>query len=509
MTSPIGLRIATTSHPLLYEVNARVLLSALSRKSGSPVTLGTIPDDVLNGWSALGFDAIWMMGVWETGAVGRAIARRHPDLYEEYKKALPDVTDADIVGSPYAVKSYVPPAALGGIEGVQRLRQRLHDRGVALILDFVCNHTARDHGWVATHPEYYIQGAPDDEKTLPEQFFEAATEHGVKAIAYGKDPYFPGWTDTAQLDYRNPDMQSAMCAELVRIAGLCDGVRCDMAMLVLDKVFSKTWPGPAGQEGQPEFWSHAIQRVREVAPHFLFIAEAYWNLEWDLQQLGFDFTYDKTLYDRLVREGAAAVRDHLKADLTYQERSLRFIENHDESPAAQVMPSESWQFAAAAVAGTVPGMLMIHDGQLEGNPVKVPVQLVRRAERAPNPRTLGFYFSLLNVLRTQVFRTGRWRQLLPRAAWGENHSWTNFVASWWHDDNSGDRLVVVNYAPLSSQCYIDLPSEHLKGNIIEFRDLMGHAVYLREKGGLESKGMFFDLQPYSFHLFAVNPAKRQ
>ncbi len=503
MTTPPILPIRSTGHPLLYEVNARVLVTRLSRRSGSLVSLGDIPDEILDDWKSLGFDAVWMMGAWETGPIGRAIARSHEALREEYTHALPDLTDDDIGGSPYAVQAYEPARTIGGSEAMATLRRRLHERGIALFLDFVCNHTARDHSWVTDHPDYYVQGGPGAAKESPDRYFVAETKEGLKSIAFGRDPYFPGWTDTAQLDYRNRETRRAMSDELLRVAGMCDGVRCDMAMLVLNDVFAKTWPGGPHNEEHPEFWGEAIKKVRGEYPSFLCIAEAYWNREWDLQQLGFDFTYDKTLYDRLLREGAGAVRDHLKAEMDYQRHCLRFIENHDETAAAAAMPSESWQFAAAVVAGTIPGMFLIHDGQLEGNPTKLPVQLVRRADWAANPRTLSFYKSLLKTLCAPVFRSGTWLQLFPRAAWGENYSWTNFIVSWWHDDAIGDRLVVVNYAPLSSQCYIDIPVDLLDGQAVEFRDLMGRAVYIREKAGLEAKGMFFDLQPYTFHMFSV------
>ena len=497
------LRLTLTAHPILYEVNTRALITRLSRRAGKSISLGDLPDELLDDWMALGYDAVWMMGIWETGPTGRRIAKSYPGLQDEFKRALPDLTDDDIGGSPYAVQAYEPARALGGYEGVERLRNRLHERGIALVLDFVCNHTARDHAWVLEHPEYFIQGADHDALQHPDQYFSADTKRGKRNIAFGRDPYFPGWTDTAQLDYHSPETRRAMTDELMRVAELCDGVRCDMAMLILNDVFAKTWPATTHPDRQPEFWSQAIHTVRQRHPAFLFIAEAYWNREWDLQQLGFDYTYDKTLYDRLLREGAGAVRDHLKAEMEYQRHCLRFIENHDETAAAAAMPSESWQFAAAVVAGTIPGMFLLHDGQLDGNPVKLPVQLIRRAEWAPNPRTQSFYRSLLNTICAPVFRTGTWLQMYPRAAWGENHTWTNFLASWWHDDTNGDRFVIVNYAPLSGQCYIDIPVDLLSGTIIEFRDVMGRAVYIRERSGLETKGMFFDLQPYSFHIFSV------
>src|SRR6516162_7216465 len=73
------------------------------------------------------------------------------------------------------------------------------------------------------------------------------TDRGPKIFAYGRDPNFPGWPDTLQLNYANPELQAARIDELVAIGGKCDGVRCDMAMLLLPEIFRRAWgltPGP-------------------------------------------------------------------------------------------------------------------------------------------------------------------------------------------------------------------------------------------------------------------------
>ena len=144
------------------------------------------------------------------------------------------------------------------------------------------------------HPEYYISGTESDLARAPQNYTRARRKGGDLLLAYGRDPYFSGWPDTLQLNYGNPALQEAMIGELVRIAGQCDGVRCDMAMLVLPEVFERTWGIPS----QP-FWPKATQRVGSAVPDFCFMAEVYWDLEWTLQQQGFDYTYDKRLYDRL------------------------------------------------------------------------------------------------------------------------------------------------------------------------------------------------------------------
>lgn len=505
-------RLRTTAHPMVYEVNVRVLLRELSAREGKRLTLATIPDDVLRGWADEGFDAVWLMGVWATGPIGVGIAREHEGLRVEYRKALPDFTDDDVIGSPYAVRAYEPPKELGGFKGLATLRRRMNELGIGLILDFVCNHTARDHDWVVDRPEFYVQGSAGDDVVRADAFFRVRTEKGERVIAFGRDPVFPGWTDTAQLNYNSAAVRRAVINELHNIAPYCDGVRCDMAMLVLNDVFHRTWGDLAVHEGPPpseEFWKEAIRAVKAQVPEFLFVAEAYWNLEWELQQLGFDFTYDKILYDRLLREGATSVREHLKAEIGFQKRSIRFIENHDELPAALSLPSDPWQYAAATIASTIPGMVLYHDGQFEGRSVKLPVQLGRRPEQPGNPRTRSFYRRLLSCLASDVFSKGEWHLLTVRPAWQDNPTWQDYLAFWWEAPPHGSRLVVVNYAPHNSQCYIDLPQQSLTGSPVEFRDLMGNSAYVRERNGLVSKGMFFDLPAYGIHIFQVSPLNRK
>lgn len=503
-TKPFSL----TGHPLVYEVNARVLLNELSTEAGKKLSLAMIPDRVIDEWASYGFEAIWLMGVWTTGDTGLQIARTDPSLREEYKKVLPDFSDEDVIGSPYAVKSYTVSARLGDKAALSSLRNRLTKKRMGLILDFVSNHTARDHTWVARHPEYYVNGVEGDTIASADRFFATKTAKGHKVLAYGRDPYYPGWTDTAQLNVRNPLARQSMIRELRKIAAQCEGVRCDMAMLVLQEVFEKTWGDQAKPDVEPasgEFWTEAIHAVRKDFPSFIFIAEAYWNREWQLQQLGFDFTYDKTLYDRLLREGASSVYEHLKADANYQKHSLRFLENHDERRAVQSLPNEAWHCAAATVAATVPGMLLIHEGQLEGQQINLPVQLGRRPSEPVSKQLASFYRKLLACASTSVFRNGEWRLLHVKPAWYDNQSWRDFLAFWWHEKSGGDRLIVVNYAPRNGQCYVEMNFGDAGGSRIEFRDMLGEASYVRDKGTLLGKGMYFDLPSYGIHVFDVNP----
>ena len=309
--------------PSLYQANTRVWLTKLSQELGRRAGLDDIPDAELDRLAALGFDWVWLLSVWQTGLAGQRISRTDPEWRREFQETLPDLVDEDIGGSGFAITGYTVHDALGGDAALARLRERFDHRGLRLLLDFVPNHTGLDHLWVEDHPDYYIAGTEPDVSRAPADYTWVERRQGKVLLAHGRDPNFPGWPDTLQLDYSNEATQEAMIETLLKISGQCDGVRCDMAMLVLPDVFQRTW----GLRPRP-FWPRAIERVRQHAPTFLFMAEAYWDLEWELQQQGFDYTYDKRLYDRLRNGDPRPVRDHFHADLGYQTRLVRFLENH-------------------------------------------------------------------------------------------------------------------------------------------------------------------------------------
>jgi glycosidase len=341
-----------------------------------PATLDDVPDADLDRFAAQGFDWVWLLSVWQTGQAGRQVSRTNAEWRREFEQTLPDLRDEDIAGSGFAITGYTVSEALGGNAALARLRARLAARGMRLMLDFVPNHTGLDHPWVDDHPEYYLSGTEADLAAAPANYTRVNRAAGDLVLAHGRDPYFPGWPDTLQLDYANPATQDAMAAELERIAGQCDGVRCDMAMLVLPDVFERTWGRRA-----PEFWPAATGRVREQIPGFCFMAEVYWDLEWTLQQQGFDYTYDKRLYDRLREGHARPVREHLHAGLDFQEKLARFLENHDEPRAAASFVPEAHQ-AAAAITFLSPGLRFFHQGQFEGRRARISPHLCRGPEEA-------------------------------------------------------------------------------------------------------------------------------
>jgi hypothetical protein len=331
----------------------------------------------------------------------------------------------------------------------------------------------------------------------PHNYIRAETATGPTILAYGRDPNFPGWPDTLQLNYANPALQAARIDELTAIAGKCDGVRCDMAMLLLPEIFQRTW----GVTPEP-FWPKATSAVHTKYPAFAFMAEVYWDLEWILQQQGFAYCYDKRLYDRL-RDGAVRpIREHLSAGRDYQDKLARFLENHDEPRAADEFPWPRHQ-AAAIVAFLSPGLRFFHQGQFEGAQIRVPTHLCRGPVEAVNLGVREFYARLLQVLKkTKAFRQGSWSQLQPQSAWSGNWTSDGFVAYAWAGEE-GSRHVVVNYAGNQGQCRLPLPFPEFRGRQVRLTDIMGAEVYDREGSDLLDNGLFVDHSPWHFNVFEL------
>jgi hypothetical protein len=480
-------------YPSLYQVNTRVWLTALGQRLGRPATLDDIPGDDLDRLARAGFDWIWLLSVWQTGPAGQRVSRSHAEWRAEFQNTLPDLREEDIAGSGFAIAGYTVAPSLGGGEALGRIRARLQARGLRLMLDFVPNHTALDHPWVEAHPDWYIQGTEADLQNQPQNYVGI----GQRIFAYGRDPYFAGWPDTLQLDYGNPETQAALCGELATIAGQCDGVRCDMAMLVLPEVFERTW----GRQPEP-FWPRAIAEVRNFVPGFTFMAEVYWDLEWRMQQEGFDYTYDKRLYDRLRELRARPVREHLHAGLDYQDRLARFLENHDEPRAASTFSHDAHQ-AAAVITFLSPGLRFFHQGQFEGRLKRISPHLIRAPQEAVDEVLRRFYERLLAVLRRSEVRNGTWHlpECLP--AWDGNPTSDGFVALAWQGAAGRRLLVAVNYAASQGQCYVRVPWLDLAGHSVRLVDLTSDAQYDRAGNDLVSRGLYLDVLPWAYHVFEV------
>ncbi len=516
--------------PILYEINTRCWLNELSTRVGRGVTLDTVPDSEFTRWEQAGFTHLWLMGVWTSGPRSRAVALVTLDIGRVSGGTLPQHSPEEITGSPYAVAEYRVPQALGGDAALQAFRRRLHAHGIKLILDFVPNHVGLDHRWLSERSELFVQSRTEMPGTFAQQ-----TEGGVRWIAHGRDPNFPPWVDTAQLDYRTPATRAAMLESLRAVADKCDGLRCDMAMLILNEIFAKTWAGfprlgvlpPGGPRVEPpdpgcpggfaearggtpntctEFWQEAIASTKQAYPDFLFLAEVYWGLEERLQSLGFDYTYDKEFYDELIRRNAAGVQQHLLAATPESiAAGAHFLENHDEARIASIL-SPAEHRAAALLMLSLPGMRLLQEGQLEGARVKTPVQLLRRQSEPRRSDIEQMYQQILLALRKTAVGRGKGMVLKPRKAWAGNPTAQNIVILQWQAEPPEFDLAIVNLAPHRSQCYGPLGVANLAGTDWVLSDLLGTEIHRYSGQELQNRGLYLDLPENGAQLFHFQPA---
>lgn len=481
-------------HPHLFEISAWPWLERLSRGARAPVTLASVPSHEWDAIAARGFDYVYLMGVWQRSRLGRELARTDPALRREYDRALPDWTDEDVPGSPYCIAAHQPDDRMGGWAGLNAARAALHERGMRLFVDFVPNHTGFDHPWVAAYPQRYVLGSTSDWAAAPEEF--RPVEGAL--VACGRDPYFPPWRDVAQLNYCNPDTRRAMIDVLREIAAHADGVRCDMAMLVLNEVFDGTWRRVLREQWDVpvrEFWPLAIA----AAPSLIYLAEVYWDLEPTLQQQGFHFTYDKRLLDRLHASPARDVRAHLAADPAFRDRLARFLENHDEPRSAATLDGRLP--AAASALATLPGMRFFFDGQFEGRRVRCPVQLGRWPDEEESPDIARMYERLLGVADEDLFHMGAWALLETAPAGNASH--VNLVAWTWRRD-AEVAVVTVNLGREVAEGHVVLgvlPA----GVAWDFEDRLTGTRYRWTRTALEAGGLYVRLEGGGAHVFNLRP----
>jgi Alpha amylase, catalytic domain len=483
-------------YPLIYEINTWVWLGELSRKYQRPIHLGVVPEQEWDALAAYGFHAVWLMGVWERSPLGSQISLRNEGLVADFMRALPDFSPADNVGSPYCIRRYVVDAQLGGPEGLRVARAALRARGLRLILDFVPNHVAPDHPWTVAHPEYLLRASRADLERDPASFLEA---NGT-VFACGRDPYFPAWPDVLQLNAFQPGLRRATLEIVSELAEQCDGIRCDMAMLLMNDVFARTWGARAGEVPGDDYWPPLVRAIKAQRPDFCFLAEAYWDLEWQLQQQGFDFCYDKGLYDRMERADAEGVRRHLLADGAYQDHLVRFIENHDEPRASSAFVAGHARAAAVALL-TLNGAKLLHEGQLEGRERRLPVFLARRPEEPVDEDLSAFYRRLLSATARPVFSHGAW-SLCEQSGWPDNQSFLR-VLSWCWAEGEERYLVVINFGPASAQARIRVPWQDLPGRTWCLSDALSEESHERSGSELSGVGLYVALKPWASHVFAL------
>lgn len=496
MPAPFSFR----HHPHIYEINTWVWLEELSVKLGRPIALAGVPDSEWDAFAAQGFNIVWLMGVWCRSPESRRVLMEDSGNRAACDQALPGWKPEDFIASPYSISAYTVDRRIGTWASLDSVRDKLHARGMALFLDFVGNHTSLDHPWTRENPEFYVQGTADDYQKDPAAFYRVSTAWGERFLARGRDPYFPPWKDTLQINHFHPGARTAQINILRSIAAHCDGVRCDMAMLLLNDIFQNIWASHLDGLKPPkkEFWLEA----RLAVPQLVLLAEAYWGTEQRLLDLGFSFTYDKELYDG-VRDGRARdARARLGATADYQAHMVRFLENHDEARRAIVFPDNRLH-AVGTLMGTLPGARFYYQGELEGRRLRLPVTLRIAAPEAPDPFSVEFFQKILRITKEDVFHTGVW-SLLEVVPEGDGTS-GNLIACEWRAKNSW-KVIAVNLAGSASQGRVKLGDRAALDQQYKFNDELNEVIYPRSGQELHDIGLFVRLEAGQAHLFDVTSA---
>ena len=433
------------TQPTIYEINTPIFLAELSQLQKQRVTLATVPHKYWDELAEQGIDAVWFMGVWQRSPIARDLATGEPWL----RHALPDIQQEDLLGSAYSIQDYVIDGSLGGNDALAEARAQLEKRGIGIILDYVPNHVAIDHAWATEHPEYLLLGSEAELFAHPEAFFEM----NGKVFAKAKDPNFAPWSDVLQINAFSQALRQEVTQTLQHLATMCDGLRCDMAMLMMNDVFKQTWGERVGDVPDEDYWPEIISAVRQVRPDFLFLAEVYWDKEKDLLKQGFDLCYDKHLYDHLLESPAPVIKQYVEKPRQYQNHLLRFIENHDEKRAASVYSFDK-HVAAAVVMATLPGAHLYHDGQREGRQLHVPVHLGRRVDEVPNDIMKLFYRKLWKFVSSESLYTHHWKQV--KVITGLMHKESDQILAWVWTNKYSRFLICVNYSPKPAHGHVDL-----------------------------------------------------
>ena len=492
-------------NPKLYEINTRVWI----KQFGEKAKLNSIPLSVFQSLADKGINVIWLMGIWSTCLSTVEKYCFEVGLISAYNNSLKDWHKSDVIGSPFAIDMYEVNPDLGTYQDLLDLKNRLNKMGLKLFLDFIPNHFSADSNLIITNPGIFLEA---DEEIMSKDSFTfykpdvqyKNAESCNKIFAHGRDPLFPAWRDTIQVNFFKEEARNFLIDQLVRLSGICDGVRCDMAMLPLNNIFHNTWSGVLNKFGykkpEEEFWKTAIERVRAKSPEFIFMAECYWDLEWDLQQLGFDYTYDKRLTDRLAADDIKGVNAHLKADRDFQMKSVRFLENHDEKRAVTKFGKQR-SVAAATIISTIQGMKLYYDGQFEGKRIKLPLQLGREPYEKISETKRAFYSKLFDITKDEIFIKGEWNKLEVLPVNTKNETYNNIFAWQWQFEKNL-RIIVTNYSDFTSQCRLKFQVNTSLETIILY-DLLNNQKYIRRIDEIINSGLFIELKSYKSHIFSI------
>jgi len=361
-----------------------------------------------------------------------------------------------------------------------------------LMLDYVPNHSAVDCPWTSSNSDYYIRAAQSAPPYDPTRYLPSG-------IAFGWGGYGNAWTDTAQYNYFNPSLRTAMINNLMKVASLSDYIRCDVAYLALNTVIKNNWATQLAywgySEPSTEFWSDAISQVK-ASYNVQFLGEVYNPWQQALQAVGFDFTYDKTLYDILAAGNIDNIRNYITSmPLSFHQHSAHFVENHDEPRSPAYFGSNTRADIAAAISMTLPGMKFYFMWEQFGYFNQLEIHLRRETPEDQNSGVLKFFTAFIAAVSKDVFHQGTWYM---RTVQG-----TNNLLAWEWVYNNEKVLTVLNYSGTQSSGSIVCPfAQPVDGNdTIPVTDLLTGTVYMRSAKQMSTSGLIVVLDTWSVQMF--------
>ena len=485
-------------NPTLLQVSARPWLYQLSQERGTTIkSLKQIPDDVFDSIKARGFDFLWVMGVWDVGTYGYQHDRTTQSLVEGFKTLLDDYTDEDAIGSPYAITDYNcnPELCPGGDDDLVWLRKKLNGMGIKLMLDFVPNHSALDSPWMdQSQLEYYIRAPKDTQSPDPAKYYK-------NGVAYGNMQWSSPWTDVGQLNYWNPKLREHMTTKLLKVASLADGIRCDMAYIILNEPFSKAWETELNSWGwsrpSDEFWGPAIKTVKAQYPDTIFLAEVYGDYFKNLITEGFDYTYDKELLDKFKSGHLDNIRGWISYMTEWDDHQCRFLENHDDNRAVEAFGGSVTKSLAAALATyTLPGMRFFFQDQWYGYKNKLDVHLRRSKKEDKSTEAETLYNKLIPIIQDETFKNGEWTNLSITGS----DAWRLMAWKWVNNTTGEKRLIVVDFSEVKAGGNVVLSDVSGSGSI-KIKELLSDTEYERDADALRSSGLGVIIDPWSAQIF--------
>ena len=430
-------------YPNILQVSTRPWLYGLSLKYNKKIsTLESIPDEVLEDIQSKGFDMLWIMGIWSLGTVGLEHDKTEPTRLENYKKLLPDFTLDDVIGSPYSIKEYTANREIcpNGDEDIKTFRMKLNKYNIKLMLDFVPNHTSIDSPQTKDNIDYYIRAPKEMKEPYDEKRFlkNGIAFAGIKGIVY--------WTDVAQLNYWNPKTVRFQIDNLKKVASLCDGIRCDVAQILINDNFGSNWEEELKSWGwtkpEKEFWDIAIKEVKNEFPNTIFLSESYGDVYKELIKEGFDYCYDKDLLDKFVKEDIKVIKEYIEGNKNYNDHLCHFLENHDHNRAMELFKEDANKAKTVGIAVyTVPGMRFFFQDQWLGLKNRLEVQLRRSYKEDGNDAIKEFYSKFFPIIQKKVFKYGQWLSVEIKGKDADK------LMSWmWVDkENKENIITVINY----------------------------------------------------------------